>query len=75
VTEDVTVTLLSSSPSVAGIDSGTVTILKNLSTGYYNNLATWGPGTVVGTARLTARDQRSVFYKYTDGFVDVTVIP
>jgi hypothetical protein len=72
VTEDVTVTLTSSSQSVAGIDSGTVTIVKDA---YYNNHATWGPGGLVGTSKLTAQDLRSVFFKYADGFVDVTVVP
>ena len=67
-TENVTVTLGSSAPSVANIDSGTVTILQN----QYNNLATWGPG-IAGTSQLSATDTRAVFYQYGTGTATVTV--
>jgi hypothetical protein len=40
---------------------------------YQSAAAKWTPG-IVGTARLTASDQRAVLYKYNDGFVDVTVV-
>jgi len=70
VNEDVTVTLLSSSPSVAAIDSTTVTIPAGA---YYVNTPTWSPG-IVGTARLEASDQRAVQYKYNTGTIDVAVV-
>jgi hypothetical protein len=68
--DSVTVTLLSSSPSVASIDSGTVTIPAGA---YYVYSPTWGPG-IVGTAQISASDQRAVQYKYNTGTIDVTVI-
>jgi hypothetical protein len=68
-TEDVVVTLVSSAPSVAVIDSLTVTIPAG---SYYDQGATWSPGQI-GTSRITASDARSVYYEYGDGFADVTV--
>ena len=69
-TENVTVTLASSSPTVASLDSTTVTIPAG---GYYNNLATWSPG-LVGTAQLSASDTRAAIYKYNTGTVNTAVI-
>jgi hypothetical protein len=69
-TDSVVVTLQSSAPSVANIDSGTVTIPAGAS---YVNTPTWGPG-IVGTARLQAIDQRAALYKYNTGMVNVAVI-
>jgi len=70
VTENVTVTLLSSSPSVAVIDSTTVTILAGA---YYVSTAGWSPG-IVGTAQLSASDPRAERYKYSTGTLDVAVV-
>jgi uncharacterized protein YjdB len=70
VTENVTATLLSSSPSVASIDSSMVTILAGSSS---NSLARWSPGQV-GTAQLSASDGRAVQYKYNADTVTVTVV-
>ena len=64
VTEDVSITLLSSSPSVAALDSATVTIATG---NYYNYNAHWAPG-IVGTAQLSASDVRAVQYKYSTGW-------
>jgi hypothetical protein len=69
-TENVTVTLVSSSPSVAIIDSTSVTIPAGAS---YVNTATWSPG-IVGAAQLSASDQREAQYKYATGTYDVTVV-
>jgi hypothetical protein len=69
-TENVTVTLLSSVPGVAAIDSSTVTIPVG---SYYVNTATWSPGTV-GTAQLSAQDVRAVPYQYATGTVNVAVV-
>lgn len=41
---------------------------------YYNNLATWSPGTTFGTAQLSASDGRPAFYKYNTGTFNVAVI-
>ncbi|MDB4914921.1 MAG: hypothetical protein JWM95_2565, partial [Gemmatimonadetes bacterium] len=60
VNADLTVTLLSSAPSVAGIDSTSVTIVAN---NYYSTAARWVPGTV-GTAQLSASDDRAIRYPY-----------
>jgi adhesin/invasin len=68
--EDVTVTLLSSAPSVAGIDSSTVTIVKD---NYYTQAARWAPG-IVGTAQLSLSDARATYYRYNTGSVNVLVI-
>lgn len=69
-TEDVTVTLVASAPSVAIVDSLTVTIPAGQ---YYTQAARWAPGQV-GTSALTASDQRSVYYKYADGSQNVAVL-
>ncbi len=69
-TENVTVTLQSSAPGVAAIDSSTVTIPSGA---YYVNTATWSPGTP-GTAQLSAQDVRAVQYKYATGTANVTVV-
>jgi uncharacterized protein YjdB len=68
-TEPVTVTLLSSAPGVATIDSTTVTIPAGE---YYVQAAAWRPGTT-GSAQLSASDERAAFYKYQSGTADVTV--
>ena len=67
-TENVTVTLASSAPGVASIDSTTVTIPK----GQYYATAQWTPVSV-GTATLTATDTRSPYYSYAQGSQNVTV--
>ena len=71
--ENVVVSLLSLAPSVAIIDSTTVTIPAGA---YYSGAATWSPNSVPtpGTARLEASDQRTAQYKYNTGTVDVAVI-
>jgi hypothetical protein len=69
-TENVTVTLQSSAPGVAAIDSSTVTIPAG---SYYVNTPTWGPGTV-GTAQLSAEDVRAAQYKYGTGTANVAVV-
>jgi hypothetical protein len=72
--DSVTVTLASSAPGVANIDSTTVTIPMGQ---YYNNHATWGPNpnqATPGTAQLSASDTRAAFYAYTQGTANVSVI-
>jgi uncharacterized protein YjdB len=69
-TEDVSVTLSSSAPSVAAIDSSTVTIVAGT---YYSSAAAWSPG-LVGTAQLAASDARAAYYRYNPDTVDVSVI-
>jgi len=69
-TENVTATLASSAPSVATIDSGTVTIPSG---SYYVNTPKWSPG-LVGTAQLSATDTRPSLYKYNTGTVNVAVV-
>lgn len=69
-TENVTVTLQSSAPGVAAIDSSTVTIPSGA---YYVSTPTWSPGTA-GTAQLSAQDVRAVQYKYATGTANVTVV-
>jgi len=69
-TEDVTVTLASSAPSVASIDSATITIPAGM---YYVSTAKWSPG-VTGTAQLSASDARAAYYQYDRGTVNVAVV-
>ena len=69
VNADVVVTLQSSSPGVASIDSTRVTIVSGT---FYSNQARWTPGTV-GTATLTASDSRDIRYPYTTSAANVTV--
>ncbi len=72
-TDSVVVTLASSAPTVAGIDSTTVTIPKGLS---YSNTATWGPNpnqSTPGTAQISAADGRAALYAYQTGTQNVTV--
>lgn len=69
-TENVTVTLLSSAPGVAGIDSTTVQIDSG---SYYSHTAHWLPG-VVGTSQLTASDQRAVLYQYQQASANLSVV-
>lgn len=69
-TENVTVTLASASPSVAAVDSTTVTILAG---SYYNNLAAWSPG-LVGSTQLSAADTRAALYTYNTATANVAVI-
>jgi uncharacterized protein YjdB len=70
-TEDVAVSLLSTAPSVAVIDSLTVTIPAGQ---YYTGAAQWGPGPLVGTAQLQASDARATYYRYNTGTLDVAVV-
>ena len=71
-TENVVVTLISSAPSVAAIDSTIVTIPAGQ---YYTSAPKWGPGVSVGTAQLQATDARTTaFYKYNDGTLNVAVV-
>jgi hypothetical protein len=69
-TENVTVTLVSSDPTVAAIDSSTVTIPAGV---YSVGGATWSPG-VIGSVQLSAQDVRAVYYKYGTGTTNLTVI-
>jgi hypothetical protein len=69
-TEDVVVTLTSSQPGVATIDSSTVTIVTG---NYYTQAARWAPG-LVGTAQIQASDVRATQYKYNSGVQNVAVI-
>ena len=69
-TEPVTVTLVSSAPGVAAIDSTTVTIPVG---SYYVDTPRWSPG-VVGTAQIQASDQRAVYYKYNSYATNVSVV-
>jgi len=72
VAENVTVTLASSAPTVASIDSTTVVIRAGE---YYNQNATWKPGSAgVGTSQLSASDSRAVLYKYGTATANVSVI-
>ena len=68
--EAVVVTLTTSAPSVASIDSGSVTIPAGQ---YYTQAASWAPG-LVGTAQLSAIDNRAAFYKYQTGTANVAVV-
>jgi len=68
--EDVTVTLTSSAPTVAAIDSNTITIPAGE---YYSSAATWKPG-VVGTSQLQATDARAAYYRYNAATFNVAVI-
>ena len=68
--ENVTVTLTSSAPGVAAIDSATVTIPAGQSS---SGGASWSPG-ATGTAQLSASDPRTAFYKYTSGTQGVSVV-
>jgi hypothetical protein len=68
-TENVTVTLASSAPGVAAIDSSTVQIDSGT---YYSNTAMWAPGTV-GTSQLSASDSRAAQYRYNSGVENVSV--
>jgi hypothetical protein len=68
-TEDVMVTLLASAPSVAVVDSLTVTIPSGQ---YYTQAAGWTPG-IIGTSQISASDTRAAYYKYNTGSVNVSV--
>ncbi|MEO8336561.1 MAG: Ig-like domain-containing protein [bacterium] len=70
VTSDVVVTLSSSSPGVASIDSNTVTIVSGTA---YTQRASWLPH-AVGTALLFASDTRPAFYRYVTDTAAVTVV-
>jgi hypothetical protein len=69
VREDVVVTLASSAPGVATIDSVTVTIKAG---DYYNDTPRWQPVSI-GTARISASDARADFYRYSSDTASVTV--
>jgi uncharacterized protein YjdB len=69
VNDSVYVTLASSAPGVASIDSATVTIIPNANS---NSSARWSPGSI-GTAQLSATDTRAAFYKYGTGVFNVNV--
>lgn len=68
-TENVTVTLASSSGAVASVDSTTVTIPAGQ---YYHNTAHWLPVSV-GTTQLSATDVRAAIYKYNTGTATLSV--
>ncbi|MDE3052955.1 MAG: Ig-like domain-containing protein [Gemmatimonadota bacterium] len=68
--ENVAVTMSSSSPSVAGVDSTTVTIPAGQ---YQTYAAHWAPG-VVGTAQLSASDARAAYYRYNAATYNVSVV-
>ena len=68
-TENVTVTLASSSGAVASVDSSTVTIPAG---GYYHNTSRWLPVSV-GTAQLSATDPRAAIYKYNTATANLSV--
>ena len=70
VSEDVTVTLASSSAGVASIDSLSITIPAGQ---FYSSAARWTPGSP-GSAQLSASDARSAFYAYGTGTVSVNVV-
>ena len=70
VNENVVVTLNSSAPGVASIDSSTVTIVAGNSN---NSNARWTP-VAVGTAQLSATDARAAYYAYGAGTVNVNVV-
>ena len=70
VTENVVVTLTSSAPGVASIDSASVTIVAGNSS---NSNARWTP-VAVGTAQLSATDARAAYYAYGAGTVNVNVV-
>ena len=69
VAENVIVTLASSAPGVATIDSTTITIPSGQ---YYSGAAKWVPVSV-GTAQLTASDARAAYYQYAPATATVTV--
>ena len=68
-TENVTVSLASSSGAVASVDSSTVTIVAG---NYYNNSARWSP-VAIGTAQLQATDARAAIYKYGTATANLSV--
>lgn len=69
--QDLVVTLASSAPGVATIDSTTVTIPSGL---YYSSSARWAPVSA-GTALLSASDPRSLIqYRYGTATAGVTVV-
>ena len=68
-TENVTVTLASSSGAVAGVDSSTITIPAGA---YYHNTSRWLPVSV-GSAQISATDARAAIYKYNTGTANVSV--
>ncbi len=70
VTEDVVVSLTSSAPGVASIDSTFVTIRNG---NYYTQAARWSPVSP-GTSQLRAFDPRAVMYQYGDGTQAVQVV-
>ena len=70
VNRDVVVTLASSAPGVATIDSTTVTIPADQ---YYTYAPKWRP-VAVGTAQLSASDLRSIRYPYTQATANVSVV-
>ncbi len=72
--ENVVVTLASSAPTVANIDSATVTIPAGA---YYVNTPTWAPNAnqqTPGTAQLSATDTRAALYAYQQGTANVSVV-
>lgn len=68
--EDVSVTLLSTAPGIATIDSSTVTIVANH---YYTQAAHWSPVSA-GSTQLQMSDQRAAYYQYGGANVNVSVI-
>jgi len=70
VTENVTVTLMTSAPGVATIDSTTVVIPAG---SYLSTAALWSPR-VAGTAKLITSDSRTARYAYLPDTVTVSVL-
>jgi len=68
-TENVTVALASSSGAVATVDSSSVTILAGT---YYHNTAHWSP-VAIGSAQLSATDNRAAIYKYGTATANLSV--
>jgi hypothetical protein len=63
------VSLLSTAPSVASVDSSTVTIVAG---NFYSSAAHWTP-LVAGSTQLQASDARAVYYKYAQSNANITV--
>jgi hypothetical protein len=67
--ENVSVSLLSTAPGIASIDSSTVTIVAG---NYYTQAAHWLP-VAAGSTQLQFSDPRPVYYQYASTNVNVTV--
>ena len=69
VSENVTVSMVSSAPGVANVDSATITIAVGT---FSHNTSRMIPGTI-GTTQLTASDPRAAFYKYAQATANIAV--